>query len=232
MIVQQNHPGTAKDAYDSIKKHIVTCEYKPGERFNVEKLAEQFRLSATPIREILYQLSAEKLVSVIPRTGFFMRSFNESEIRDLYETNCLVLSGAACLLGSDVCWALASEDHLLSRARMFFQGVEPLEGYSLTQLTSDFFSVIASMSRNEEIEFLVSNLNDRLYFVRDCEKEVFGDIAVKLKAMCDCLDRSDLDGFCGQLNEYHQTRIAQMPLILRVLKNERERLGCRQFVGR
>ncbi len=217
MVVQRNSPSNTKDAYESIKHQLVACEYKPGERLNVDKLAEQHRLSATPIREILYQLSAEKLVSVIPRTGFFMRSFSEGEIRDLYETNNLVLSGTVRILDNGSYWKLVNQDHVMSRVRMRLQGVDPSADYSLTQLATDLFSVIASLSRNEEIESLIRNLNDRLFFIRVCEESLFGDIEQSFDAICKLLDNSDAEGFCCLLHDYHQARIADIPLLMRQL---------------
>lgn len=218
MLEQKNNPCSRKDAYDFIKKQLVACEYKPGERFNVDKLAEQFRLSVTPIREILYQLSAEKLVQVIPRTGFFVRQFAEGDIRDLYDFNCLLLLGAVGIANQRAEWNGASLGRTLSDVRYTLSAEARNKKHPEALATAELFEMVAAQSGNDEVETRVVNINDRLHFVRACEIEVMDDTKVILNDLCKHLEEGDSEGFGVSLKQYHEERIGMLPALMKSIK--------------
>lgn len=51
-----------KQVYERVKESILTGELKPGEKIVVTKLAEQYKISRTPLREALRQLQKEGLL--------------------------------------------------------------------------------------------------------------------------------------------------------------------------
>jgi len=55
--------------YQKFLEKILFFEFEPGELINEKKLAEEFKVSRTPIREILIRLELEGLVRIIPRSG-------------------------------------------------------------------------------------------------------------------------------------------------------------------
>lgn len=58
-----------KEIYSLVRDRILSMEYKPGKILNEQKLAKEFGVSRTPLREALTKLEWEKLVRVLPRTG-------------------------------------------------------------------------------------------------------------------------------------------------------------------
>jgi len=58
-----------KEIYNLVRDRILSMEYKPGKIINEQKLAKEFGVSRTPIREALTKLEWEKLVRVLPRAG-------------------------------------------------------------------------------------------------------------------------------------------------------------------
>ena len=58
-----------KEIYSLVRDRILSMEYKPGEILNEQKLAKEFGVSRTPLREALTKLEWDKLVRVLPRTG-------------------------------------------------------------------------------------------------------------------------------------------------------------------
>ncbi|MCP4230635.1 MAG: GntR family transcriptional regulator, partial [bacterium] len=55
-----------KDVCNELRERIISVHYKPGEPLNEKKLAEEFGVSRTPIREALIRLSEENMVTIIP----------------------------------------------------------------------------------------------------------------------------------------------------------------------
>ena len=72
-------------AYESIKKGILAGALVVGEVYSELKLAKQFGISRTPVREALLRLSAEKLISFHPRKGMSINDFTGQDIESLFE---------------------------------------------------------------------------------------------------------------------------------------------------
>ncbi|MCK4379106.1 MAG: GntR family transcriptional regulator, partial [Deltaproteobacteria bacterium] len=67
---------------DFIRETIIVGKLKPGEKISEAKLAEELRISRTPIREAIRMLESEGFVSIIPRRGTVVSDFS---FDDLYE---------------------------------------------------------------------------------------------------------------------------------------------------
>jgi DNA-binding GntR family transcriptional regulator len=55
--------------YEILKDRILYMEYPPGHILNEKVLAEDFKLSRTPLREVIMRLEWDMLVRILPRTG-------------------------------------------------------------------------------------------------------------------------------------------------------------------
>ncbi|MDF3319950.1 GntR family transcriptional regulator [Rhodococcus sp. C3V] len=75
-------PGQA--AYSQIRQAIVEGRYRPGQRLIEQRIAEQFSLSRTPVREALRRLEAEGLVLSEPNRGAIVRTLSIADVSDLY----------------------------------------------------------------------------------------------------------------------------------------------------
>jgi DNA-binding GntR family transcriptional regulator len=68
---------------DNIRRRIIEGELKPGDRLQEEQIAEQQDVSTTPVREALYQLEAEGLVSRIPHRGVVITVLSIEDLNEL-----------------------------------------------------------------------------------------------------------------------------------------------------
>ena len=57
------------EIYEILKDRILFMEYRPGHILNEKVLAEEFKMSRTPLREVLMRLEWDMLVRILPRTG-------------------------------------------------------------------------------------------------------------------------------------------------------------------
>src|SRR6202140_2242262 len=71
--------------YQAMRQAIVSCVIKPGERLNVEELAEKFGVSLTPVRGALQQLATEGLVEIRPRSGTFVASLTAQDVEETFQ---------------------------------------------------------------------------------------------------------------------------------------------------
>ncbi len=74
-----------KRIYDILREKIVTLRLPPGEPLIEEKLAKRFKVSRTPIREVLNRLDHEGLVELIPQKGAFVARIGFTDAREIFQ---------------------------------------------------------------------------------------------------------------------------------------------------
>lgn len=72
-------------AYDELVKKIISGEYPGGTTLQEEKLAMEFGISRTPVREALRRLAAEGLIEQLPRKGFQVAMPDDDALTELFE---------------------------------------------------------------------------------------------------------------------------------------------------
>ena len=73
------------DIYKTIKGRILSLAYAPGSILNEKKLADEFGVSRTPLRNVLNRLESDQLVRVIPRTGILVAEIEFQQIMNTYQ---------------------------------------------------------------------------------------------------------------------------------------------------
>lgn len=71
---------------NTLEQLVFAGEFRDGERLDEVKLAEQFHVSRTPIREALQVLVASGMAEQIPRRGVFIRQPGPVELMEMFET--------------------------------------------------------------------------------------------------------------------------------------------------
>lgn len=68
----------------------------PGGVISLNRLAQEYSISKTPLRDALLELQVEGFVTLYPQRGVMVRTLEEKEIQDIYET-CGVLDARVIL---------------------------------------------------------------------------------------------------------------------------------------
>jgi DNA-binding GntR family transcriptional regulator len=71
--------------YEEIKNRILFMQYTPGQLLNEKTLADEFSVSRTPLREVLYRLEWDKLVTIMPRAGAIVTQIEFQKLRDVFQ---------------------------------------------------------------------------------------------------------------------------------------------------
>ena len=71
---------------ESLEQLVFQGKYEDGERLDEIKLAEQFGVSRTPIREALQRLVMSGMAVQIPSRGVFIRQPGPVELVEMFET--------------------------------------------------------------------------------------------------------------------------------------------------
>jgi DNA-binding GntR family transcriptional regulator len=76
--------------YQSIRRAILSCEFKPGQELREQTLAERYHVSRSPIRDSLLRLELENLITVLPRQGYRVNEISVSDVEDIFGLRLLI----------------------------------------------------------------------------------------------------------------------------------------------
>ena len=84
-----------EEVAEQLRQRIFRRELEPGSWIDELKIAEEFGISRTPLREALKVLAAEGLATMKVRRGAYVTEMSEKDLRDVYHLLSLLESDAA-----------------------------------------------------------------------------------------------------------------------------------------
>jgi len=145
--------------YRDVRRLIIIGHRKPGERLEVEELARHYETSVTPVRDALQMLSQEGLVTIRPRSGYFVARITLKQLRDMMDLR-KTLELAAIERA-----ALRITDEQVAELRTVHAGYTGDDDLSYDRYTDEnrsFHYLIALASGNLEMAEMIAHLHDRL----------------------------------------------------------------------
>lgn len=95
----------AERVYQALLRGVIRGDFRWGAQLSMAFLAQQFRVSATPVSDALNRLEKDDLLVKQPYQGWMVRRFEEPEVRELYE----VRSGLECFGVGPACERITAE---------------------------------------------------------------------------------------------------------------------------
>ena len=144
---------------------IVSYLLKPGERLNVEELAQKLGVSLTPVRGAIQQLATEGLVEIKPRSGTFVANLTPQDVEETFKIRCAL----ECLAGEDAVENLTAED--LRRVRELLKSLKrPVRGEADQKTherdNSELHQLIVRASGNRRLQEMYEALNAHIKIAR------------------------------------------------------------------
>ncbi|MFF4347451.1 GntR family transcriptional regulator [Streptomyces sp. NPDC001530] len=78
---------------DALRDEVLAGRLQPGQEFTVKEIADQYGVSATPVREALVDLSAQGLLEADQHRGFHVHEYSPADYRGMIEARSLVTDG-------------------------------------------------------------------------------------------------------------------------------------------
>jgi DNA-binding GntR family transcriptional regulator len=76
-------PSLREDVCGALRAALVAGQLRPGEVYSAPRLAGQFGVSATPVREALLELVAEGLLAPVPNKGFRVVEISDPDLDEI-----------------------------------------------------------------------------------------------------------------------------------------------------
>jgi DNA-binding GntR family transcriptional regulator len=160
-------PSFKHKAYTALKNAIVAMDiYRNREdiRLDERKLAQDFGISRTPVREALAQLESEGFVRSVPRRGIYVVRKTKREVIEMITVWAALESMAARLVTEN-----ALDDDIKNLRRMFSSFLDGkirahLDEYS--EVNIEFHQSIVRMSHNHVLIEMAENLFTHMRMIR------------------------------------------------------------------
>jgi DNA-binding GntR family transcriptional regulator len=154
-------------AYAALKNAIVTMDiYRDRDdiRLDERKLAQDFGISRTPVREAMAQLESEGFVRSVPRRGIYVVRKTKAEVIEMITAWAALESMAARLISET-----ASDDEISGLRRMFTtfeRGAVAAKLDEYSEVNIEFHQTIIRLSRNQVLIDLAENLFTHMRMIR------------------------------------------------------------------
>ncbi len=145
--------------YRQLRRSIITGRCRPDERLNLNDLAKAYSTSISPLRDALHMLAQEGLVTIKPRSGYFISRTTLKELRDLCELREILELAAV-----DRAAPRITDDYLdkLEHVHAGYTGEDDESYDRYTDENRHFHVLIAEASGNDELAGALGHLHDRL----------------------------------------------------------------------
>jgi len=145
--------------YKELRRSIIVGHRKPGERLEPEALAQSYGTSVTPVRDALQMLNQEGLVTIKPRSGYFVTHVTLKQLRDMLELREILETASVEQAATRI---TKKQLEQLEHIHAGYTG-EDDESYDRYMDENRYFHyLIAQASGNQELADALGHLHDRL----------------------------------------------------------------------
>jgi DNA-binding GntR family transcriptional regulator len=183
--------------YREVRERILSGAYGPGYRVVIDALAEEFEVSALPVREAIRRLEAEGLVIYRPNAGAQVAPA-EPGVFDEEMTVLAILEGYATALAAPELSAADIEQLTAINARMI-RAMEQMDSLTFGRLNQEFHALIHQRCPNAALVAMLRDVARRLDAIR---RTVFIQIPYRgAESVSEHRDLIDLLSRCAPADE-------------------------------
>lgn len=151
--------------YTAIRGGILTGRYSPGQRLIETRLATEFGVSRTGIRDALARLQSDHLVSLGGKRGLIVRPLSSREIDEIYELRvvleCFAARSAAQNITAQEVKQLQDINERIASVEARLEDAGEQERMKLvqtvTELNNQFHRIIWDASRNSRLTHILQH---------------------------------------------------------------------------
>ena len=173
--------------YRRLKDALLEGRFRAGTKLEAMRLADDFGVSMTPVRDSLNQLVGEGLVDLTPGEGFRVPLLTEQALRDILQVNALLLEQAP------------DNDH---KSLTINEGSNDTRGAYADRLARAFRDIAASSGNRFRVH-LVERISDRLHPLRELEPVIWSGAPHALEQI-ERKAQQGLNGSNRAVRAYHQ----------------------------
>ncbi|RBI66348.1 GntR family transcriptional regulator [Vreelandella sulfidaeris] len=202
-IETKSRAGLVEKVADYLREHIVMDHFQPGQRLPERTLADQLKVSRTPMREALKTLAAEGLVVISPHRGAVVADVSPADIQEkAYVLSVLEQAAAelACIKATDDDISELQALHFEMKAAFLRR-----DRQNYFRLNQEIHNRIVSLSGNASLVEIHGNLSRQLYRVRYLSNQKNDKWSVAMtehEAIMDAMEARDAERIGRELRNH------------------------------
>lgn len=205
---------------EQLEERIFDGTYTDGDRLDEVRIAEQFGVSRTPLREALQRLARSGLVELVPRRGAFVRQPGPVELLEMFEVMAEVEAVCGRLAAKRISdKALADLHDANDRCQAAVEAQDPDTYYSENER---FHKIIYRESGNGFLESETGLLHRRLQPFRRQQLRLRGRMVQSMsehKIILEALEQGDSEAAADALRGHVAIQGEKFHSLMATLKN-------------
>jgi DNA-binding GntR family transcriptional regulator len=149
---------------DSLREAILHGHFEAGEKLNQAAIAQELKVSRTPIREALKRLESEGFVEIRPHRGAFISKVSPQDVQEVYQVRQLlevdVVRRVTPIIPDEV---LDELERLLTLRQSELKAGDSNKYYDND---THFHDTILSFTENDLVKEILGSLSNRIIRVR------------------------------------------------------------------
>lgn len=161
-----------EEVYEALKEDILSRRLRRGTRLVESRLAGEFGVSKTPVREAISRLEREGLVDFTPHHGAVVSRLSAKQVEDLME-----LREALEGFGAEKAATRITAEQLEALDQLVVRGGEALKEGDLErykEVDLQFHRLIQDASGNERLSMAIAGLEDQIRMVMSTSVQLKG----------------------------------------------------------
>ncbi|BAI99049.1 MULTISPECIES: GntR family transcriptional regulator [Sphingobium] len=188
-------PVAAERTYRLLRERIIIGAIKPGWPLNLQRLAEEFNVSVSPLRDAMHRLVGERIIEALPVGGFQLPIPSKESLHDLYSWHDKLIRQAVTR-------------RLTAEERGILPALSPdLDPEILARAVTTLFAVLGGASGNAEHIEAIANASARLFRVRLAEIDLIKGVLSELESLVTVSATGDAVSIRHAVWGYHRRRL-------------------------
>lgn len=197
------HKTIREKLFSVVREHLMSGRFSLGDRVIETRLAQELKISRTPVREALHMLEREGLLESIPRVGYRLKFLTWEEIEDICEIRVVNETLAAK-------WAIERmkpQDLRALEANLRKTEADARNGNpkAFVDHDAEFHEIIARASGSSRLIELCETLRNHMLLYRLESIFQLETVQGALKGhrrILDCIKRKDVEGVRKAIREH------------------------------
>ncbi|MEM5008718.1 GntR family transcriptional regulator [Priestia megaterium] len=198
----------ATQVYRVLREEIISGIFAPGDKLDINKLAEKFGVSRSPVKEAVNQLVHEGLIEILPRKGTYITQLRFKDCIETLDARFMVETWSAAQAIKHV------SDKEIDNWKQIIEKMDSLlkvqsfsyESYS--KLDMEFHQLLVQWARNQRVQNIYNSINPLISLARVGYNEVFKNSLKRHKDhqnMLEALKNRDLSSLIDALKQHNDS---------------------------
>lgn len=159
-VAQAKPQSLTEQAYELLRREIITCALPPGADVSEAELAERLQMSKTPVRDALARLRTDGFVETFPRRGYRIVPMTLADMNELIDVRIILEGGTAAFAAERITGEELDELDRLADITYHLDQSSSLDQFITAN--RQFHSAIARAAGRDRLFNLVSRNLDEL----------------------------------------------------------------------